>query len=421
VIAKGARARRGPGALGAVEPTRVIEPADAAETAAALAAANAAGDAVVVHGGGTLQASANLPRRYDVALVTRRLDAVHAYDPRDLTIGVGAGTTLEALSRQLAEHRQFIPLDAPLAARATLGGTLAAGWAGPRRAAYGRPRDLVIGTTVALVDGSCASSGGMVVKNVTGYDLGKLYVGSHGTLGALVRVNLKLLPAPAARRLALAPFEPESRERAIAHARTREIEPVALLVLDPDFAPRHLADGEGRPLIVALFEGSEALVDRGLREYRSALGAAGVAETRVLDDRIAGEAFQTIVDGYVATRERSVTFLARGLPSEAGARTERARAATPEGFALDTLADLATGDVVVRLSWRAPAEPGLRAAVDALRAVLGSAQRIAGDPRAWEVVDAWGETPASLATLRAIKQHFDPAGTLAPGRFLGGI
>jgi glycolate oxidase FAD binding subunit len=421
VIAKGARARRGPGALGAQEPARVVEPADAAETAAALAAATAAGAAVVISGGGTLQAGANLPARYDVALLTRRLDAVHAYDPRDLTIGLGAGTTLDVLARRLAEHRQFVPFDAPHAARATLGGTLAAGWAGPRRARYGRPRDLVIGTTIALADGTCASSGGMVVKNVTGYDLGKLYVGSHGTLGALVRVNLKLLPAPAARRLALAPFEPDTRERVVAHAREREIEPAALLVLDGGFVPRHLADRDGRPLVVALFEGSEVLVDRALREYRSALGSAGVAETRILDDRVAGDAFQTILDGYVGARERSATFLARGLPSEASARAERARDAVPDGYALETIADLATGDVVVRLSWRAAAEAAFPATVGGLRVALGRAHRIAGDPRAWELVDAWGETPSALATMRGIKQRFDPAGTLAPGRFLGGL
>ncbi|HTW85217.1 MAG TPA: FAD-binding oxidoreductase [Candidatus Sulfotelmatobacter sp.] len=420
MIAKGARARRGAGTLGEQEPARTIEPADAAETAAALHGAASAGEAVVIEGGGTLLASANPPARFDVALRTRRLDAVHAYDPHDLTAGVGAGMTLAALARLLGEHDQFVPFDAPLTARATVGGTVAAGWAGPRRATYGRPRDLVIGSTIALVDGTCASSGGMVVKNVTGYDLGKLYVGSQGTLGALVRINLKVLTAPAARRLALAPFEPDGRERVVAHAQTRAIEPVALLTLDPGFAPRHLADGEGRPLLVALFEGSEALVDRALRDYRSALGAAGVAETRVLDDRIAAEAFQTIVDGYVAARERSVTFVARGLPADASLRAERARSCAPDGFALETLADLATGDVVARLTWRAAHDGELPEVVALLRAALGRAHRIAGDPHAWAAVDAWGETPAALATMHAIKARFDPHDTLAPGRFLGG-
>jgi glycolate oxidase FAD binding subunit len=275
----------------------------------------------------------------------------------------------------------------------------------------------VIGASAALVDGTVASSGGMVVKNVTGYDLGKLYVGSHGTLGALVRVNLKVLTMPAARRLALAPFEPDARERVVAHAFGRAIEPVAVLLVDAALAPRHLADGDGRPLLIALFEGSEALVDRALRDFRSALGAAGVAETRVLDDRIAAEAFQTIVDGYVASRERSVTFLARGLPSDASARAELARAIAPEGFGIDTIADLATGDVIVRLSWRPHHEAALPAAVAALRGALGRAHRIAGDPHTWAAIDAWGETPATLATMLALKAQFDPRGTLAPGRF----
>ncbi len=140
--------------------------------------------------------------------------------------------TLEALQRALSEHAQFVPFDAPRLDDATLGGTLAAGWIGPRRMTYGRPRDLLIGATIALADGTLASSGGMVVKNVTGYDMGKLYVGSHGTLGVLVRANFKVLPAPAARRLAISPFEADLRARVVAHARARLLEPTALLVID---------------------------------------------------------------------------------------------------------------------------------------------------------------------------------------------
>ncbi len=141
------------------------------------------------------------------------LRGIRDYDPRDMTAGIEAGTTLAEIARVLAEHGQWIPFDAPLPARATAGGTLAAGWAGPRRAAYGRARDLVIGSTIALTDGTLARAGGMVVKNVTGYDMSKLYVGSLGTLGVIVRANFKALPRPAARRLAIAPIR---RNRAIA-------------------------------------------------------------------------------------------------------------------------------------------------------------------------------------------------------------
>ncbi|HEY4440070.1 MAG TPA: FAD-binding oxidoreductase [Candidatus Elarobacter sp.] len=407
--------------IGGRAPRRVVEPNDAAETAAALAAAGAAGECVVVHGGGTLQQSANPPERYDVALLTSRLDEVAAYEPRDLTIGAGAGMTLAALRRMLAQHRQMLPLDAPLPQRATIGGTLAAGWAGPRRMAYGRSRDLLIGATVALVDGTLATTGGMVVKNVTGYDLGKLYIGSHGTLGVLVRANFKLLPAPPAHRLAVSTFDAELRERVIAHASNVAVAPTALLVRDGFGALRdaqHPEEIDFRPQIVALFEGSETTVDRAVREYRSALGAAGIAETRIASDAAGEAAFQAIVDDYVAPAgDRSLTLLARGLPADAPARAQRARSAVE--IDVETVTDLLTGDVVARL--RAPRSldaETLAAFGEAVRAALGRAQVLAAHDVA---IDAWGGTPGTIETMRALKAQFDPAGTLAPGRFVGGI
>jgi len=416
--------------LGTLSPARVLEPADAAEMAAALAASAAAGESVVLHGGGTLQRSANPPARYDSALLTTRLVAVHEYEPRDLTIGTGAGMTLATLQRTLAAQRQFLPLDAPLPARATIGGTLAAGWAGPRRATYGRARDLLIGATVALTDGTLAVCGGMVVKNVTGYDLGKLYVGSHGTLGAIVRANFKVLPAPAARQLAVATFEDDNRERVLAHVGAMTVPPVALLIRDGFLALRDAPrpeDIDFRPQIVALFEGSETTVDRAVREYRSALGAAGVAETRILTAAAAGSGFQEVLDEYVALAGAvSFTLLGRGKPADATLRAERARATFASGGAgatsIETIADLLTGDVVARV--RAPATldaQTLAGAGAAVRSALGRAQLIAASCAAITHVDAWGETPSTIATMRALKERFDPRNVLAPGRFVGAI
>jgi glycolate oxidase FAD binding subunit len=406
VIAKPSRAKRADTAsyaLGGLAPARVAEPRDAADAAALLGAASDAGETVVAYGGGTLQRSANAPTRYDVALSTKRLGALHEYDPRELTAGVGGGMTVATLNALLAENGQFLPLDAPFSARATVGGTLAAGWAGPRRAVYGRPRDLLIGATAALADGTLAKTGGMVVKNVTGYDMGKLYVGSHGTLGVIVRANFKVLPAPAVRRLAIAPFDGELRERAVAHASALSIEPAALLVVDGF----HEIAWPGRPRLFALLEGSEQVVERATRELRSALGAAGIAETRLLDGDAAANAYASLVDAYAALAgDASVTFLARGLPSHAVGRAQRARDALAR---VDTIADLRTGDVVVRA----------RDGFDAVRAALGRAIVLAAGPAA--EVDAWGEAPATLATMRALKSRFDPRGTLAPGRFAGGI
>jgi glycolate oxidase FAD binding subunit len=419
MIAKRPRAKRtalGPYALGALQPARVFEPKEPEEVAATLRAAAAAGEAVVVHGGGTLQGASNAPARYDVALSTKKLSALYDYDARDLTAGAGAGMTVAALARTLAEHGQFLPLDAPLASLATLGGTLAAGWAGPRRATYGRPRDLLIGATLALADGTLAKTGGMVVKNVTGYDMGKLYVGSHGTLGVIVRANFKILPAPHTRRLAIAPFDEDERERATAHASGLALEPAALLIVD-GFRE---ALGPTRPRLIALLEGSEQVVDRATRELRSALGAAGVAETRLLDGDDAARAFQAVLDAYVARDgDASVTLLSRGLPSDAGARAHRVRAAIPGA---ETIADLRTGDVVVRV--REIDDPnGDMDSVSGIdrtvRDLIGRATVLAAGPATR--ADAWGDPPSTLATMRALKTAFDPTNVLAPGRFLGGI
>jgi glycolate oxidase FAD binding subunit len=382
--------------LGGAEPARVAEPADASELAEELRLCAQAREAVVPFGGGTLQGIGNAPTRYDVALSTRRLDAVRAYDPRDLTIGVEAGITVAALTRTLAEHGQFVPLDVPDAERASVGGVLAAGWLGPRRAAYGRPRDLLIGSTAALADGTLASAGGMVVKNVTGYDVGKLYVGSLGTLGVLVRANFKALPKPAAHRLASAELAEDARERTVAALGALTVEPVAALAVD----------GFGGPLrIVVLFEGSEATVERATRDLRSALGRSGIAETTLLDGDQAERAFARVLAGYTeVVADRTITYREPGLPASAWERARRMRA-----LGAEVIADLRTGDVIARF------------ARQHARTVLPRATILAGAAALRADLDAWGEPPATLPTMRALKERFDPSAILAPGRFVGGI
>jgi glycolate dehydrogenase FAD-binding subunit len=402
---------------------RIVTPSDAAAAAATLATCSRDGAAVVIVGGSTLQSLGNAPRRCDVALHTSGLRGVRDYDPRDMTAGIEAGTTLAEVARVLGEHGQWIPFDAPLPARATIGGTLAAGWAGPRRGAYGRPRDLVIGSTVALTDGTLARAGGMVVKNVTGYDMSKLYVGSLGTLGLIVRANFKTLSRPAARRLAVAPLGVERRDRALAAIGGLAIEPVAALVVDG--FPR-VARYPGATLrLVLLFEGSEAVVERGTRDARSALGKVGIAETLLHDGETAEHDFGEIVDAYVdAHGERTLAYRSTGLPSTAWARSRTAHALAREhGLHAESIADVRTGDAILRFSARTVAafatkivgfDADVRRAYDHVTVLAGGAALRAS-------IDAWGAEPSTIATMRAIKAHFDPAGILAPGRYVGAI
>src|SRR5207244_7858793 len=146
-------------------------------------------------------------RATDLELRTTRLAGIVDHVPADLTVTPAAGTRLADLASALANAGQFLPLDPPHAEEATVGGVIAADSNGFWRARYGGVRDLLIGTRTALADGSVVRSGGRVVKNVAGYDLNKLLVGSLGTLGVIVEATFKVLPLPAARDGRLGRFE----------------------------------------------------------------------------------------------------------------------------------------------------------------------------------------------------------------------
>jgi glycolate oxidase FAD binding subunit len=409
--------------IGGRAPRRIIIPESVEQLAAAMRECDAKREAVVFFGGGTLQGLGYAPARYDVAVNLSALNAVLEYEFRDLTVAVEAGISVEALSATLAERGQFVPLDAPQAARSTVGGVLASGWGGPRRAAYGRPRDALIGTTVVLADGTIAKAGGMVVKNVTGYDMSKLYCGSLGTLGAIVRANFKTFSVPQTRRVAIARLPERTHRRAVEHIAALDVEPAAALVVQgfaDDVDGRDGPDGR----IFLLFEGSQALVDRSTRELRSALGAAGVPETTLFDAG-AGTAFARLLDAYlVRLGDRSVTYRCLGLPHDLLARWETfARLAQTHDLGLETLQDIRTGDLIARVSATLSGHLSQRIADfdGALHLGLPHVHVLTAPERLRNGLAMWGAPPSSLETMRALKTRFDPNGTLAPGRYVGGI
>ena len=410
-------------ALSGRAPEITYAPRTIEELAADLRACDERGAAVVFFGGNTLQALGNVPARYDAAIDMRALDAIVEFEPRDLTISVEAGMTVATLERTLAEHGQFVPLDVPRASNGTVGGALATGWLGPRRETYGRARDYVIGTTVVLADGTIAKSGGMVVKNVTGYALSKLYIGSLGTLGAIARANFKTRPLPESRRIAIASLPERTRVRAVANLAALDDEPAAAVVVRGFPNEIDGRDGfEGRLLI--LFEGSARAVDRATRDVRSALGSAGVPETRLVDREVSAT-FAHVIDAYVASLgARSATYCSYGFPDDVDARRDAfARAALAHDLALETIEDVRSGDVVARVSAQLTGEFLDRcAAFDADRRAALSRTRVYAAPGAARAhLEGWSDEPSALAKMRDVKARFDPRATLAPGRFVGGI
>ncbi|HEU4751693.1 MAG TPA: FAD-binding oxidoreductase, partial [Armatimonadota bacterium] len=226
-------------AVAGMVPAGVAAPATPEEARQVILHAREQGWGLVPYGGGTQVAAGFPPSRLDLVLSTRRMARVVDYQPDDMTVTVEPGLTLDALERLLAGRNQFLPLDPPLPATATVGGTVAAAVAGPWSAGFGTPRDWVIGCRVLGADGQEVRAGGQVVKNVAGYDLPKLYTGSSGTLGLITEVTFKVMPRPPARgHCAVRLRAAGEAENLVARTLASDLQPAALeLVYAPLTGP----------------------------------------------------------------------------------------------------------------------------------------------------------------------------------------
>lgn len=397
-----------------VRPDSIVAPADAQEVAELLAEAEARGLAVAPFGGGTALGLGNPPERIDLALSTQCLRGVIDYEPTDLTLSVAAGSRFADVQAVLAEHGQTLPIEAPGDDRATVGGLIATALAGPRRYGAGTLRDLLIGVSAAHPSGTVTKAGGMVVKNVTGFDLMRLYLGSLGTLGVIVSANFKVLPLPRFEATLLADVEaPRDAFVAAEAVRSSRVRPVALEVARRADGPWQVAARiEGRPETVRLL----AAEARGLL----------CADATMLDGRESAEWWRSyLADQAIAAEDGEAMLRGATRPTATGAAVER------------TLAAAAASDISLK---RVMASPGLgcaviRAAVPAGTDRTATFRRFRTDllaiwdhvavlacPPPWKAgIDVWGETPATIDVMRAIKQQFDPRRVLNPGRFAGGI
>ncbi|HLJ17327.1 MAG TPA: FAD-binding protein [Bryobacteraceae bacterium] len=246
----------------------VVQPETPADLARTLADAAGSGRAIRCGGNFTKDKIAGPLAAADVTISTAGLRRVLHYEPRDLTISVEAGLPYAEFRRLLAGNRQMVPLDPPFAETATVGGVVAANHSGPRRRLFGSARDFVIGMTFATLEGKLVQSGGMVVKNVAGLDMGKLMIGSFGTLAAIAVVNFKLVPMPPASRTFAMQFPTAA---AVIDRRNQilsgVLQPVALDIVSPRTSA--LLGLEGFALLLQA-TGNPAVIDRYSRELPDA-------------------------------------------------------------------------------------------------------------------------------------------------------
>lgn len=414
-------------AVAGVQPSVVAEPASIEEASALLRAAAGMGFAVVPRGTGTRMHWGNPPERCDLVIDMTRMDQVVEHAAGDLVATVQAGLRLDRLADVLGAAGQRLALDPPGRGGAggptgTVGGVLATGAAGPLRFRYGTGRDLLIGITVVRADGTVARSGGKVVKNVAGYDLGKLFAGSRGTLGLIAQATFRLHPVPARTAYVTAGCAAAADACALIDAATRSVaSPVAAEIDWP-------GANEAVRACVAL-EGDPAGVAERANVLLGLLGR-GTAPSMQPDPPPwwgAGPAAQA--DGTVL----QVAFWPGALAIVLAAiRTASSRAGLDPA-----VGGSAAG--VLHVAFGAGADPAAVAeCVTVLRGALGHHEPAGAGPGdrtaqargsvviqhapqdVTKLVDPFGPVP-SLALMRAVKSQFDPARAMSPGRFAGGI
>ncbi|MEV0591051.1 FAD-binding oxidoreductase [Nonomuraea cavernae] len=374
-------------AVAGIVPRWVALPETVEEVSAVLRVCAEQDLALAPVGGGTKLHWGRPPERCDVLLDLCCLNEILEHASGDLVVRAQAGVTMDALTAALAAEGQELALDATPGA--TVGGTLATATAGPRSFRYGTARDLLIGITVVLADGTIARSGGKVVKNVAGYDLGKLFTGSYGTLGVIAEATFRLHPLPADRRWLVTRVAPEQVRELAAALAASQAEPSAVEIDRPD--------PDGPVTVAALVEGSAAeLRALALREVAGGEVTKGPPPwwgllpgdeppNVLVEARFPPSALNEVLDAA-----RDAGFRLRGSPVSGRLHLAPLGEVTEEALA-STVAGLRERVPVVTV----PASP-------------------------YEGVERWGHVGA-LPLMRRVKERFDPGRRMSPGRFVGGI
>lgn len=455
-------------------PHETLRPADEAALSALLEKAGAERAACYIGGGLTKQDWGAAPDRIDLLIDMGDLSGCSDVDPDNLTLSAAAGTTVAEARARAAAVGRVLPLDPGRPGRATIGGVVATGDQGARGAGYGGLRDVVLGVRATLADGTAVKFGGRTMKNVTGYDMTKLFVGSFGALGVITEVTFRLLPRADSQALVILPLPSlEEGKASVARILGSYLQPLALEVvsadaLPPDHAARtaKLPAGRaaapatggapifaGRPLLLAGFGGHRAVVERSVREV---IGAHPGIAAQVLRDEAAEALWEHLAASAAGAGEerprpvldpergpelglRASVPISRALDVVAAARDH----AAANGLALGYRAGTARGRVDLLFSGgtaaaAAAGAPGAAAegaphagGTDfgaCLTHMRGQAAGMGGSlivtgGAGWLPAghDAWGDVGGSLAIMKRIKERFDPLGILNPGRFVGGV
>ncbi len=407
-----------------VVPKAVVLPASVPEIQDVLRYAAARHLSVIPTGGGTKLGIGNLSTKVDMMLVTTFLDNIVEYEPADLTVTVEAGIRLAALQEELSRNGQFLPVEPPYAARCTIGGIVAANASGSLRLRHGTARNQVLGLRVVLSDGTVVKSGGRVVKNVAGYDVNKLYIGSFGTLGIISEVTLKLSPLPARQAALIAHF------KSITHATNVGLKILQAQLL-PDFVNLFLnaelnAFPAKEPTLIVGFGGDSETVTWQLNKIATILeqnGGHGVTLIEGELRRQLQEAIQEfpareisednsdthVICAKINLKRTDIVEFAEKIKEEAGEMMLLlGNGVLHFRIPIGNLAIQPLADKLAQLREHAVSKQG--------SLIIESAPR-----ELKKRIDVWGTVGNTAHLMKQLKAKFDANSLLNPGRFVANI
>ena len=405
-------------------PKAVVLPASIREISDVLIYAAEKGLSVVPAGSGTKLGIGNPPEKVDLVVSTLRLNEVLEYEPGDLTATVQSGVRLADLQTKLAENGQCLPLDPPYLSQATLGGIVAANSSGPSSLCYGTSRNRVLGLKVVQPKGSVVKCGGKVVKNVAGYDLNKLYIGSFGTLGIITEISFKLNPLPEVERTVLIHFRDVAQASNVAcEIVDSHLLPIFLNLIVGGMPPIDFVD----PCLVIGIDGYPETVDWQINQIRSAANQNGASGVEVYDG-VHQRNLRTSMSAFPERKPQAIICKVNLRITHVEKFITAALAHSNDLRDLRVIGLMGNGTVYVDFSVTSTDTPLTQIASNVIANLRDHAGNVGGNlivesaPESIKhQVDIWGQIGNGLKLMKLIKAQLDPLNLLNPGRYVSGI
>ena len=421
------------------KPKVIVSPRTIDEVSKIVAHANQQHLFIIPRGNGTKMGMGGIPKKIDIILSTDRLNRITDSDCENLTLSAEGGITLSEVQKSLAKVGKgyFLPLDPPFTDKATLGGIVATNSSGPKRLLYGTARDLIIGTKAVFPNGDIVVSGGKTVKNVSGYDMCKLLIGSYGTLGIICEMTFKLLPLPEKEAtLALSFAKLEEADGFARQVRSSQLIPSSIEILNA-IAVKNMKYSISMPpngnyLVAIGLDGVAESIDRQISEMSEMSKKHGVLEAVTLDSekhQAFWIALRDFYNGLIQIYPNLISLKSNFLISKSGEMLGSYEKITSE-FGMDCAFICHSGNGI--LYSYILAEKNLRSKIESFVELIGKLTSEAVKNEGNLVVesspllikkkvDVWGQSRSDYLVVRRLKEQIDPEGILNIGRFVGGI